>query len=129
MDATRKRAVALALLVVFMILPAHALAADGGRTRSGQPDSISGFINADSLIKIGVGMLATLLFIVSALAYWRERRGKFLTIMLAFMFFMVKGLVGLIDYFFPAESPLLIPFSDAIDFIILFLFAVAVLKE
>jgi hypothetical protein len=94
-----------------------------------QTDYLTRFVSVDSLIKIGVGLLASLMFVVSTLAYWRERRSKFLIVMLAFMFFMLKGLVGLVDLFFPSESPLLIPFSDSFDFIILLLFAVAVLKE
>ena len=102
---------------------------EGGGREIRQERSIMNFINQDSLIKIGVGILAIMLLAISALVYYRDRRIKFLMLTLAFLMFTLKGILGLVDLFYPRDSPLLIPFSDSFDFVILLLFFIAVLKE
>ncbi len=91
--------------------------------------SIPAYISLDGLIKVGVGLLATLLFAISLIVYRREGRFKYFILMLAFLLFMSKGLLGLIDLIYPGETSLLLPFSDTFDFLILLLFFISVLKD
>jgi hypothetical protein len=91
--------------------------------------SILEFISVDSFIKISVGLLALILLAISVLVYLRERRVKFLALTLAFLFFALKGILGLMDLFHPRDSSFLIPFSDSFDLAILLLFFIAVIKD
>jgi len=129
----------ISLLFLLTVLSADLAAADNYSTHFGNEGevmmvyqherSIMDFVSLDSMIKIGVGFLGFMLLMVSALAYYRERRIKFFFIMLAFLIFTLKGILGWVDLLYPGDSPFVIPFSDSFDFIILMLFSIAILKE
>ena len=86
-------------------------------------------IGIDAYVEMGVGVLALILFAVSALAYYRDRRSKFLVVCLAFFAFMVKGALGFMDLVYPGESSMLLTFSDLLDFVILLLLFIAVMRD
>jgi hypothetical protein len=83
----------------------------------------------EAFVEVGVGILALVLFVVSALAYYRDRRRKFLIVCMAFLVFAFKGFLGMLDILFPGDSSFLFTFSDLLDFVILFLLFVAVMKD
>jgi len=86
-------------------------------------------IGVDPFIEISVGLLALALLAVSALAYYRDRRMRFLIVCLAFFVYSVKGFLGVLDIMIPRDSSMLDMFSDLLDFAILFLLFVAVMKD
>ena len=92
-------------------------------------NSLARLITTDAFIKIGVGVLALLLFVVSAVVYYRDRRLKFLTVMLAFLLFTCKGILGLMDIMFPRDSSFILPFSDLFDLVILLMLFISVVKD
>lgn len=73
--------------------------------------------------------MALALLIVSALAFYRDRRTRFLIICLAFFVYSVKGFLGVLDIIIPRDSSMLDMFSDLLDFVILLLLFVAVMKD
>jgi hypothetical protein len=84
-------------------------------------------IGLEPFVEIAVGVLALLLFLISALAYYRDRRKKFLIVCMAFLIFTIKGLLGVLDIFYPGDSSMLGTFADLLDFIILILLLISVL--
>jgi hypothetical protein len=91
--------------------------------------SFSRSLGVEPLVEIGVGILALVLFAISGLAYYRDRRKKFLIVCLAFLTFAVKGMLGLLDLFYPRDSSFLMTFSDLLDLVILLLLVIAVMKD
>lgn len=89
--------------------------------------TLSRSMGLEPFVEMGVGILALVLFAISAVAWWRDKRKKFLVVCLAFLVFTVKGSMGVLDLMFPGDSSILGTFSDLLDFVILFLLVVAVI--
>jgi hypothetical protein len=123
---------ALVSLLSLLLLPVCALADRDSTVPSHQMIVVvkqTRSMGIEPLVEIGVGVLAMILFIVSALAYWRDRRRRFLSLSLAFLVFAFKGMLGVLDLFYPGDSSFLLPFSDVLDLLILFLMFIAVMKD
>jgi hypothetical protein len=94
-----------------------------------QQYTVSKALGVELLVEMGVGLLAFVLFAISVLAFIRDRRKKFLAISASFLIFTLKGVLGLADFMYPREIPLLQAFSDSLDFLILILLFIAVSKK
>ncbi|VVB53601.1 Uncharacterised protein [uncultured archaeon] len=94
-----------------------------------RPFPLIPFLSLVALVQIGVGGLAFILFLISLLAYKRDRRTKFLAVSISFLLFTLKGVLSLCGLMNPVDSLFMIPFSDSFDFLILLLLFIAVLKD
>jgi hypothetical protein len=91
--------------------------------------SFSRSLGIDAVVDLIVGLLALIMLTVSALAYLRDRRIKFLIVSAAFLMYSVKGALGVLDVLIPRESSTLLEFSDILDLVVLLLFFLAVMKD
>jgi hypothetical protein len=120
------------LLVFLLLVPALASAERPSDSSGHQTIVIvkqTRSLGIEPFVEIAVGVLALLLFVVSALAYWRDRRKRFLAISLAYLVFSVKGILGVLDLVLPGDSSFLLPFSDVLDLLILLLMFIAIMKD
>lgn len=83
----------------------------------------------ETLIAFASAVLALLLFAISATAYVRERTNRLLFVMLGFLLFLLKGTMIVLDEFFyfggvPIES-----LAQLLDFGILALFFLGLVKK
>jgi len=133
MDSKKYPIVLCVILLSALPLMAHAEAGEANDNDVSvvvyRQVSMGRLMSVDALVKVGVGLLAFILLVVSVLAYKRERRSKFMVLVLAFMLFTLKGLLSLVDLLYPGSSPILLPFADSFDFLILLLFVLAVMKD
>lgn len=85
-------------------------------------------ISIDTLITIATSILAVILFVISAIAYKKDKRTRLLFITGAFFLFAVKGFLIVADEFFPRTGwPE--PVAHLLDFGILILFFSGLLKN
>ncbi|VVB89805.1 Uncharacterised protein [uncultured archaeon] len=94
-----------------------------------EEEAIIGFgITADTLITIATSILAVILFVISAIAYKKDKRKRLLFVTGAFFLFAVKGFLIVTDEFFPRTGwPE--PVAHLLDFGILILFFSGLAKK
>jgi hypothetical protein len=98
--------------------------------------------NVNLFITLSSSVLAVVLFITSFVAYTYDRRSRFLLVMAAFFLFAVKGvlialddlssiglLTGPIGYYLTPFSTLLEPISRFLDFGVLILFFLGLIRK
>ncbi len=85
-------------------------------------------IELDKVITLGSSLLATVLFIISFIAYRRDGRKRLLYITLAFFLFAIKGFLIISELFIP-EREWVKPVASFFDFAILLSFFFGVLKK
>lgn len=92
-------------------------------------DAIIGFgITLDILITIATSILAVILFVISAIAYKKDKRKRLLFVTGAFFLFAVKGFLIVADEFFP-QTGWPEPVAHFLDFGILILFFSGLAKK
>lgn len=83
----------------------------------------------DQVVRLISGLLALLLFIISFLAYQRERRRKMLLVSMAFFFYAVMGFLSASDIFYPSAGEYLELWGSLLNFVVLLLFSFALLTK
>ncbi|MDK2824925.1 hypothetical protein SAMN04488589_2209 [Methanolobus vulcani] len=83
----------------------------------------------DQVVRLISGVLALLLFIISFLAYQRERRRKMFLVSMAFFFYAIMGFLSASNIFFPAAGDYLEFWGSFLNFIVLLLFSLALLTK
>jgi hypothetical protein len=85
-------------------------------------------IGIDTLITIATSILAVILFLISAIAYKKDKRKRLIFVTGAFFLFAVKGFLITVDEFFPQKGwPE--PVAHLLDFGILILFFSGLVKK
>lgn len=82
----------------------------------------------ESLINLGSGILALILFIVTTTAYQRTRNTKLKYVSIAFFLFAAKGLLTAHELFFN-EWSLVDPIGPVLEFVALLLFFIGIMKK
>jgi len=85
-------------------------------------------IGIDTLITIATSILAVILFLISAIAYKKDKRTRLLFVTGAFFLFAVKGFLIVADEFFP-QTGWPEPVAHLLDFGILILFFSGLAKK
>ena len=85
------------------------------------------WIDFDELIRLLSAIFALALFIISLIAYLRERRNKLLIVSAAFLVFCIKAFLKISDIFFPEKPGSIDNLVNILDFLMLFLFFLAVI--
>ncbi len=87
-------------------------------------------LDIPELLKLGSGLFALMLLAISLLAYHRSRQRRLLFVSGAFGLYFIKIITEHLDLFFPnLETSLLDLLLAFIDFIILLLFFLAIIKR
>lgn len=94
-----------------------------------EDEAIIGFgITIDTLITIATSILAVILFVISAIAYKKDKRKRLLFVTGAFFLFAVKGFLIVADEFSP-QTGWPEPVAHMLDFGILILFFSGLVKK
>ena len=84
----------------------------------------------NELLQIGSGLFALLLFALSLLAYHRSKQSRLLLVSASFFLYFFKLIMDHIDFLLPnIENSFLDLILSGIDFVILLLFFLAVVKK
>ncbi len=86
-------------------------------------------IDPDEIVRILSILLAFSIFIISAIAYMRERRRKLLFVLAAFFFYALKGFLKISDIIFPEKPSFVDIAANLLDFVILLLFFSAIVEK
>lgn len=108
-------------LFVLMLSAASVFAASEG---IGQEEGIE----LDKIITLGSSVLATILFVLSAAAYKRDKRQRLFFVSLAFLLFALKGYLSASELIMP-EMEWIDPAASFIDFGILLSFFAGIIKK
>jgi hypothetical protein len=85
-------------------------------------------VEADDLITFCSSILASVLFIITLIAYKRDKRKRLLYVSIAFFLFAVKGFLSTAEMFFP-QAGWTDLIASLLDFAILSSFFVGLLKK
>jgi hypothetical protein len=86
--------------------------------------------NIEELLKLGSGLFALILLLISLLAYYRNRQRRLLFVSGAFGLYFVKVIAEHLDLFLPnLETSFIDLLLAFIDFLILLLFFLAIIKS
>lgn len=86
-------------------------------------------LELEKLLNLGSGLLATVLFILTLIAYKRTNRKRLLYVSAAFFLFAVKGFLMSTELFFGDWSSWIDPVASFLDFAILLSFFFGILKK
>ncbi len=86
-------------------------------------------IEVSNLITLASSILATALFVISFIAYRRDRRNKLLFVSIAFLLFAVKGFLLTSDIFFPSKGAWVDPAANTLDLFVLACFFIGLIKK
>ncbi|NIA12178.1 MAG: hypothetical protein GWP10_21275 [Nitrospiraceae bacterium] len=86
-------------------------------------------MEADNLVTLCSSILASTLFVITLIAYKRDKRKKLLYVSIAFFLFAVKGFLLTSDMFFPQKAGWADLIASLLDFAILSSFFVGLLKK
>jgi hypothetical protein len=89
---------------------------------------IGSVIGIDTLISIATSILAVFLFVISAIAYKKDKRKRLLFVTGAFLLFALKGFLIVADEFSP-QTGWPEPLANLLDFGILILFFSGLVKK
>jgi hypothetical protein len=85
-------------------------------------------VEGEKLFNLGSGILATILFALTFIAYKRTRQNRLLYVSLAFLLFAVKGYLGAYELFFE-ELTWVDPTAAVLNFAILLCFFWGIVKK
>ncbi len=85
-------------------------------------------IEAENVLIFCSSILAFALFIITAMAYKRDKRAKFLYVTVAFLLFAIKGFIEISEMFFPQAAWVDLA-ASLLDFAILASFFFGILKK
>jgi len=85
-------------------------------------------IEGEKLFNLGSGILSTILFALTFIAYKRTKQSRLLYVSSAFFLFAVKGYLGAYELFFE-ELPLVDPIAAVLNFAILLCFFWGIMKK
>jgi len=85
-------------------------------------------IEADDLVTFCSSILASVLFVITVIAYKRDKRKRLLYVSVAFFLFAVKGFLSTAEMFFP-QAGWTDLIASLLDFAILSSFFVGLLKK
>ena len=109
------------LLFIFLLFAPSVIAAED--------DDIEVFgLELEKLLYFGSALLASALFIVTVVAYNRIERARLICVAMAFLLFAVKGFL-ISSELFIEELAFVDPLSSLLDFVILLLFFVGMLRK
>lgn len=94
----------------------------------GEEGIIGSGIGIDTLITIATSILAIILFVISAIAYKKDKRTRLLFVTGAFFLFAIKGFLIVADEFSP-QTGWPEPVAHLLDFGILILFFSGLVKK
>lgn len=114
----------LILFLLFLVSPS--VLAEDNEFFEDDPEIFG--LELEKLLNLGSGILATLLFIVTIVAYKRNKRKRLLYVCLAFFLFAVKGFLTAHELFF-AEWNWVDPIASLLTFAILLSFFAGILKK
>lgn len=86
-------------------------------------------IEAEELLNLGSGLLATVLFILTLIAYKRTNRKRLLYVSAAFLLFALKGFLMSTELFFGDWSSVIDPIASLLDFAILLSFFFGIIRK
>jgi len=115
----------IGILAVFVIMLIQL--STFGMAQEGDDIEVFG-LEAELLLNLGSGILALGLFGLTAAAYKRDKRQKFLYVSVAFLLFAIKGFLTSTELFME-ELPWIDPIASFLNFAILLSFFVGVLKK
>ena len=114
-------------IIIFLVLAGSSTLLDINKLIGGEANIGFG-ISIDTLISIATSILAVILFVISAIAYKKDKRKRLLFVTGAFFLFAVKGFLIVTDEFFPRTGwPE--PVAHLLDFGILILFFSGLAKK
>ena len=111
------------IFILLFIFSPFSMAFEGGET-----EGMRG-IQFDDIATIGSSLFASILFILTFVAYKRDKRKRLLYVSMAFLLFAIKGSLIASDIFFPQKGAWLDPTAKFLDFAILLTFFVGILKK
>lgn len=111
----------MCLLAVFLLLAPVVLAEEDGDWQ------LFGF-EGEKLFNLGSGILSTVLFVLTFIAYKRTKQSRLLYVSLAFLLFAIKGYLGASELFFE-ELAWVDPTAAVLNFAILLCFFRGILKK
>ena len=85
-------------------------------------------LEGEKLFNLGSGILSTILFALTFIAYRRTKQSRLLYVSLAFFLFAVKGYLGAHELFFE-EMPWVDPTAAVLNFAILLSFFWGIVKK
>jgi hypothetical protein len=86
-------------------------------------------MDVEDIISIATSTLTILLFFISSTAYRRRRSRKLLLVTMAFFLFSVKGILMSFSDIFSPEGLLIEPLAHLLDFGVLALFFLGLVRE
>jgi len=85
-------------------------------------------LEGEKLFNLGSGILSTILFVLTFIAYRRTKQGRLLYVSAAFFLFAVKGYLGAHELFFE-EMVWVDPIAAVLNFAILLCFFFGIMKK
>ena len=85
-------------------------------------------LELEKVLNLGSGILATLLFFLTQIAYRRTQNARLKYVSIAFAIFAIKGFITSHELFFK-EWSLVDPTASVLDFVILLVFFFGVIKR
>lgn len=86
-------------------------------------------IELDQIIQLISSLLALSLFVISFLAYLRERRKKLFLLSAAFFFYSIMKFLDAANIFFPKTGEYLEILGSLLDFVVLALFFISIMTN
>lgn len=86
-------------------------------------------LELEKLLNLGSGLLATILFILTLIAYKRTQRKRLIYVSAAFLLFAVKGFLMSAELFFGDFAAWIDPVASFLDFAILLSFFFGIIKK
>lgn len=125
-----KPVISVGTIALLLLVSGPMLLRDGSRLIVQDALGITLFgVPIEVYVSIGSSVLAVLLFVISVLTYKREKRSRMLFVMSAFFLFAVKGLLITIDELLPPQGLTIEPIALMLDFGVLLLFFLGLVKE
>jgi hypothetical protein len=85
--------------------------------------------DVDSIITIASSILATVLFVITLVAYKRDGRKRILFVSTAFLLFAIKGFLSASDVFIGSKAAWVDPVANILDLAVLLCFFIGIIKK
>lgn len=115
-------------IIISLVLASSFMLLDKNKLNGVEEPKIGFGIGIDTLITIATSILAVILFVISAIAYKKDKRKRLLFVTGAFFLFAVKGFLIVADEFSP-QTGWPEPVAHLLDFGILILFFSGLAKK
>ena len=109
------------MTAMIAIFPVSALAIESG-------DIAIGGIELDKLLNLGTAILATILCILTIIAYRRKNSKRLLYVGIAFLIFAIKGFLMSVEIFL-GDLKWIDPVANVLDFAMLLSFFLGIIKK